>query len=164
MLYWAYWVLLVLHCPDFWLWLVIPGTVFVFFKIYRFLRTLIGSGKTSIQAGILLPGKVTNLIIQRPSKFAYSPGDWIFVKIPEISWSEWHPFTISSAPEQKVYHHKTYTMINFTSYKLSKCHDIFKALKIFFLIFIFTICNDYDTRQMTLQNNSNAITLLIISL
>ena len=106
LLYWAYWALLVLHCPDFWLWLVIPGTVFVFFKIYRFLRTLIGSGKTSIRAGILLPGKVTNLIIERPSKFAYSPGDWIFVKIPEISRSEWHPFTISSAPEQKVYHFK----------------------------------------------------------
>ena len=60
-----------------------------------------GFRKTAIQAVILLPGKVTNLIIERPDKFHFWPGDWIFVKIPEISFTEWHAFTITSAPEQK---------------------------------------------------------------
>ena len=102
LLYYAYWILLVFHCPTFWIWILIPGAIFIFFKIYRFLQTLVGSGKTVIQAGLLLPGKVTNLIIERPVRFAFSPGDWIFVKIPDISFAEWHAFTISSAPEQKV--------------------------------------------------------------
>ena len=84
------------------MWLFVPGTIFVFFQIYRSLRTLAGSGKTRIQAGVLLPGKVTNLIIERPTNLEFSPGDWIFVKIPAISPTEWHPFTLSSAPEQKV--------------------------------------------------------------
>ena len=30
----------------------------------------------------------------------YRAGDYIFVLIPEIAKYEWHPFTISSAPEQ----------------------------------------------------------------
>ena len=45
--------------------------------------------------------RVTNLIIKRPHNFNFSPGDWVFVKIPAIAKSEWHPFTISSAPEQQ---------------------------------------------------------------
>ena len=30
----------------------------------------------------------------------YRAGDYIFVLIPAIAKYEWHPFTISSAPEQ----------------------------------------------------------------
>ena len=59
-----------------------------------------GKGKTNIFAGVVLPSKVTNLIIKRPHNFNFTPGDWVFVKIPAIAKSEWHPFTISSAPEQ----------------------------------------------------------------
>jgi len=39
------------------------------------------------------------LIIKRPAGFNFSPGDWVFIKIPEVARFEWHPFTISSAPE-----------------------------------------------------------------
>ena len=28
------------------------------------------------------------------------PGDWMFINLPVISKFEWHPFTISSAPER----------------------------------------------------------------
>ena len=60
------------------------------------------AGNTIIHAGLRLPSKVTNLIICRPEKFNFNPGDWVFVNISEIASQEWHPFTISSAPEQKV--------------------------------------------------------------
>ena len=59
-------------------------------------------GNSFVKAGIVLPSKVTGLVIQKPAKFNFAPGDWVFVKIPEIANFEWHPFTISSAPEQKV--------------------------------------------------------------
>jgi predicted ferric reductase len=52
-----------------------------------------------IRAGVILPSKVTNLIIERPPGFNFSPGDWDFVKILTVDSSEWHPFTISSAHE-----------------------------------------------------------------
>merc|ERR1712083_116750 len=47
----------------------------------------------------VLPSKVTNLIIDRPPGFNFCAGDWVFIKIPAVASSEWHPFTISSAPE-----------------------------------------------------------------
>ena len=79
-----------------------PGILFLASKAYRIQHSLVGSGSTVIQGVVLLPGRVTNLIIERPRNFLYSPGDWMFIKVPAISGSEWHPFTISSAPENKV--------------------------------------------------------------
>lgn len=42
-------------------------------------------------------------MIKRPIHFDFHPGDYIFVNIPAIAKYEWHPFTISSAPEQEEY-------------------------------------------------------------
>lgn len=60
-------------------------------------------GKTYISSGLLLPSKVTHLVIKRPMHFCFRPGDYIFVNIPAIAKYEWHPFTLSSAPEQEDY-------------------------------------------------------------
>ena len=79
-----------------------PGILFLASKAYRIQHSLVGSGSTVIQGVVLLPGRVTHLIIERPRTFLYAPGDWMFIKVPAISGSEWHPFTISSAPENKV--------------------------------------------------------------
>ena len=49
----------------------------------------------------MLPSKVTHLTIRRPPNFDFHPGDYVFVRIPQIAKYEWHPFTISSGPEQK---------------------------------------------------------------
>uniref|UniRef100_A0AAG5DG18 FAD-binding FR-type domain-containing protein n=1 Tax=Anopheles atroparvus TaxID=41427 RepID=A0AAG5DG18_ANOAO len=60
-------------------------------------------GKTYISSGLLLPSKVTHLVIKRPLHFCFRPGDYVFVNIPAIAQYEWHPFTLSSAPEQEDY-------------------------------------------------------------
>ena len=39
--------------------------------------------------------------LTRPECFNYQPGDYIFLKVPAIAKYEWHPFTISSSPEQQ---------------------------------------------------------------
>ena len=44
-----------------------------------------------------LPSNVTKLVLEK--EFDFSPGDYVFINIPSISRFEWHPFTISSAPE-----------------------------------------------------------------
>ena len=44
--------------------------------------------------------QVVSLVIKRPPHFAFKPGDYIFINIPAIATFEWHPYTISSAPEQ----------------------------------------------------------------
>ena len=40
-------------------------------------------------------------MISRPHGFNFQPGDYCFVQIPSIASYEWHPFTISSCPEQE---------------------------------------------------------------
>ena len=40
-------------------------------------------------------------MLTRPANFTFQPGDYIFLQIPAIARYEWHPFTISSAPEQQ---------------------------------------------------------------
>lgn len=44
---------------------------------------------------------MTHLVITRPKNFNFKSGDYMFIKIPKIARNEWHPFTISSAPELK---------------------------------------------------------------
>jgi hypothetical protein len=99
MLYFFYWGLLLIHAPEFWKWFIGPACIFVIEITYRILTSLLGRGKTVVSAGVILPSKVTHLIIKRPAGFNFSPGDWVFIKIPKVARFEWHPFTISSAPE-----------------------------------------------------------------
>ncbi len=42
---------------------------------------------------------VTRIELARPPGFVHEPGDYVFLRIPEIAGHEWHPFTLSSAPE-----------------------------------------------------------------
>ncbi|XP_004421805.1 PREDICTED: NADPH oxidase 5 [Ceratotherium simum simum] len=93
------WLLLILHGPNFWKWLLVPGILF-------FLEKAIGLVVSHMAALCivevnLLPSKVTHLVIKRPPLFHYRPGDYLYLNIPTIARYEWHPFTISSAPEQK---------------------------------------------------------------
>ena len=44
--------------------------------------------------------QVVCLVIKRPPNFSFKPGDYVYLNIPSIAQFEWHPFTISSAPEQ----------------------------------------------------------------
>ena len=103
LLFIAYFFLLLFHAPDFWKWFVGPLAVFLVEVLYRLLTTFFGHGKTSAKAAVLFPSNVTGLVINRPQQFKFNPGDWVFIKIPSISWMEWHPFTISSAPEAEDY-------------------------------------------------------------
>lgn len=36
---------------------------------------------------------------ERPLGFDYTPGDYVFLRIPAVARHEWHPFTLTSAPE-----------------------------------------------------------------
>ncbi|KAL1512799.1 hypothetical protein ABEB36_002327 [Hypothenemus hampei] len=102
LMYIPFWILLFLHGPNFWKWFLIPGIAYLVERISR-IDTMSNKGKTYISSGLLLPSKVTHLVIKRPTQFDFHPGDYVFVNIPAIAKYEWHPFTISSCPEQEDY-------------------------------------------------------------
>ncbi|XP_075202197.1 NADPH oxidase 5 isoform X3 [Anomaloglossus baeobatrachus] len=93
------WILLFLHTPKFWKWFLVPGFLFVMEKVFGMAASRMGG--LYIEEVNLLPSKVTHLVVKRPPSFQYKPGDYIYLNIPLIAKYEWHPFTISSAPEQE---------------------------------------------------------------
>ncbi|KAM8996987.1 NADPH oxidase 5-like [Ara ararauna] len=97
--YISIWILLILHGPHFWKWFLVPGCLFVLEKVLGLAWRR--AGALRIVEVNLLPSKVTHLVIERPQFFHYKPGDYIYLNIPAIASYEWHPFTISSAPEQQ---------------------------------------------------------------
>uniref|UniRef100_A0A8B9LYX2 NADPH oxidase 5 n=1 Tax=Accipiter nisus TaxID=211598 RepID=A0A8B9LYX2_9AVES len=97
--YISVWTLLILHGPHFWKWFAVPGCLFVLEKVVGLVWRR--AGGLRIMEVNLLPSKVTHLVIERPQFFHYKPGDYIYLNIPAIATYEWHPFTISSAPEQQ---------------------------------------------------------------
>ncbi|HUX22860.1 MAG TPA: ferric reductase-like transmembrane domain-containing protein, partial [Spirochaetia bacterium] len=100
LLYLAWFAVLLLHARHFWQWGLFSLVGFaVEYYIKRFARRTI----SYVDKGTALTTGVTHLQIHRPDTFAFQPGDYAFVRIPRISRLEWHPFTISSNPEEKGY-------------------------------------------------------------
>jgi len=57
---------------------------------------------TAVVALQALRSGVTRVELRRPPGFTHHPGDYVFLRVPAIARHEWHPFTISSAPESAV--------------------------------------------------------------
>ncbi len=94
--YGLWFILALIHGPVFWQWVLFPVLGFVIELVIRWRTT---KDATFVVNASLLPSKVLGLEVQRPASFNYQPGDYLFIKCPTISNFEWHPFTISSAPE-----------------------------------------------------------------
>ena len=100
MLYAGFYLVMIVHSAQFWRWFILPGLLLLFDRLYTLYNVRSSKlGDTLIKDVILLSSNVTNLIITRPEKFNFNSGDYIYVNIPTISKTEWHPFTVSSAPE-----------------------------------------------------------------
>jgi len=63
------------------------------------LRIVRGNQDTILQLAIAHPSKVLELQLKK-STFIYKPGQYLFLNCPYIAAQEWHPFTITSAPEE----------------------------------------------------------------
>jgi len=97
LLYPAWLAGMLLHGPVFWKWAAVPILGFLVERIYR---RLAKRHPSYVSNGKALSTGVTSLELHRPDDFQFRPGDYLFLKVPRISRFEWHPFTISSAPEE----------------------------------------------------------------
>lgn len=84
-----------LETTTFWMYFVGPGSLYFLERVIRFVRarrevTLL---KVRRHAGAVLE-------VQMKLSHAYKAGQYAFFNVPYVSAWEWHPFTISSAPEE----------------------------------------------------------------
>jgi NADPH oxidase 5 len=97
LLYLVWFVLAIAHAPTFAWWAGVPLLGFLIERILCLARRAPASGTVAVQA---LRSGVTRLEISRPPGMHFGAGDYCFLRIPAIAKREWHPFTISSAPER----------------------------------------------------------------
>eukprot|EP00542_Grammatophora_oceanica_P012506 CAMPEP_0194044016 /NCGR_PEP_ID=MMETSP0009_2-20130614/15563_1 /TAXON_ID=210454 /ORGANISM="Grammatophora oceanica, Strain CCMP 410" /LENGTH=969 /DNA_ID=CAMNT_0038688429 /DNA_START=590 /DNA_END=3499 /DNA_ORIENTATION=+ len=50
----------------------------------------------------IISDSVVEIAFPKTKGFDYNPGQYIYIAVPELSWLQWHPFSLSSSPEQKV--------------------------------------------------------------
>jgi predicted ferric reductase/Ca2+-binding EF-hand superfamily protein len=96
LLYVLWFALALVHGKVFWLWAGIPLLVFAADRGIRLLR---GTAKTEVLTYQPLASGVTKLTLEKPADFRHRAGDYLYLKVPALAPHEWHPFTISSAPE-----------------------------------------------------------------
>lgn len=89
-------VVLLLHCPGrLWIWLFFPIMIIL---VDRLLLRQRHKPYVVLIRAKLLPFDVVNLVFELPAGFTYQAGQYIF-----LGWrNEWHPFTLTSAPEEGV--------------------------------------------------------------
>jgi ferredoxin-NADP reductase/Ca2+-binding EF-hand superfamily protein len=95
--FWLWFVIAVLHGPNLWLWLLAPAVAYV---AERTLRRSLRRPPADLLEARPLPSGVTMLRFARPPGFTYDPGDFIYLQVPVVARREWHPFTLTSAPEE----------------------------------------------------------------
>ncbi|KAG7376294.1 NADPH oxidase 4 [Phytophthora pseudosyringae] len=83
-------------------WVLPPVIIYLVEKRYR--MTQMFGGQTKI-ALVQLSKESVAIFMKKPKSFSkrhrFLPGMYVYVNVPTISKYEWHPFTISSAPEDK---------------------------------------------------------------
>ncbi|KAF9286031.1 hypothetical protein BGZ68_003302 [Mortierella alpina] len=87
------------YCKDissFWKYWVASGFIYLVERVAREWRA---KQKTVISRVILHPSKVVEIQIKKDNCQALA-GQYIFLCCPEVSLWQWHPFTLTSAPEE----------------------------------------------------------------
>ncbi|KAG9102315.1 hypothetical protein FS749_007198 [Ceratobasidium sp. UAMH 11750] len=80
----------------FWRYWLVGGVIFIYERILREIRS---RHRTYISKVIQHPSKVVEVQIKK-EKTTTRAGQYIFLNCPEVSYFQWHPFTLTSAPEE----------------------------------------------------------------
>jgi NADPH oxidase len=80
----------------FWRYWIVGGIIWIYERILREVRS---RHVTYISKVVQHPSKVMEVQIKK-EKTTTRAGQYIFINCPEISYYQWHPFTLTSAPEE----------------------------------------------------------------
>ncbi|XP_072973260.1 respiratory burst oxidase homolog protein F-like isoform X1 [Typha angustifolia] len=80
-----------------WMYIAIPVLIYTGERVFRMIRSEIYDVK--ILEASVYPGKVLSLKLRKPAGFRYKSGMYVFVQCPQISKFEWHPYSLTSAPD-----------------------------------------------------------------
>jgi predicted ferric reductase/Ca2+-binding EF-hand superfamily protein len=96
LLYGGLFIGLLMHGPVFWIWFMLPAS---FFAAEALIRYFLKTRRMEVVELKTLAEGVTSVLMRKPKWLNFNPGDFVRLQIACISPNEWHPFTISAAPE-----------------------------------------------------------------
>lgn len=85
--------------PATWKWCIGPMALYFIERIIRFVRSV---QHVEILKVVKHPSRVVELQMRKKG-FHAEVGQYIFVHCPELSFLEWHPFTLTSSPEENYF-------------------------------------------------------------
>ncbi|XP_009798364.1 ferric reduction oxidase 8, mitochondrial isoform X1 [Nicotiana sylvestris] len=94
-LYIVFILFFLLHAGDRHFYMVFPG-IFLF-CLDKILRIIQSRPETYILSARIFPSKAIELTLPKDPRLKYTPTSVIYVKIPNISNFQWHPFSITSS-------------------------------------------------------------------
>ncbi|NXV17470.1 DUOX2 oxidase, partial [Cepphus grylle] len=83
--------------PRFHIYFIIPALIYSADKLLSLSRKKV---EISVVKAELLPSGVTHLRFQRPPDFDYKSGQWVRIACVSLGTTEYHPFTLTSAPHE----------------------------------------------------------------
>jgi len=90
-------VILLVHGPNCWIWFMFPLAMLLCDRLVKWERRRITS---HLRSATLLKGKTMRLEFTPPNGFTYQAGTYIILNCDMVGPEEWHPFTLTSAPEE----------------------------------------------------------------
>ncbi|XP_077231636.1 ferric reduction oxidase 6-like [Tasmannia lanceolata] len=95
-LYVVFILFLAMHVGDF-IFSIAAGGIFLFL-LDRFLRFCQSRTTINIIAATTFPCGSVELVFSKPKNLRYNALSFIFLQVRELSWLQWHPFSVSSSP------------------------------------------------------------------
>ncbi|XP_021263300.1 dual oxidase 2 [Numida meleagris] len=83
--------------PRFHIFFIIPALIYGADKLLSLSRKKV---ELNVVKAELLPSGVTHLRFQRPQDFDYKSGQWVRIACMALGTTEYHPFTLTSAPHE----------------------------------------------------------------
>ncbi|XP_007933419.1 dual oxidase 2 [Orycteropus afer afer] len=103
-LYIMLYILLIIHgsfgliqMPRFHIYFLVPALIYGGDKLVSLSRKKV---EINVMKAELLPSGVTHLQFQRPQGFEYKSGQWVRIACLALGTTEYHPFTLTSAPHE----------------------------------------------------------------
>ncbi|KAL2939583.1 Ferric reduction oxidase 6 [Bienertia sinuspersici] len=95
-LYVVFVVFFAMHVGDF-IYCMGAGGIFLF-MLDRFLRFIQSRKTVDVISATSLPCGTVELVLSKPACLRYNALSFIFLQVRELSWLQWHPFSVSSSP------------------------------------------------------------------
>nr|XP_031308994.1 dual oxidase 1 isoform X1 [Camelus dromedarius] len=86
-----------IQLPRFHIFFLVPALIYAGDKLVSLSRKKV---EISVVKAELLPSGVTHLQFQRPQGFEYKSGQWVRIACLALGTTEYHPFTLTSAPHE----------------------------------------------------------------